>query len=191
MDKLIEALTNASFLYGPFFFAILFMLSITRTAHSYYADVNKRTSPQASDEEKKAYRRYFYLTAYCGTVLVFISVGWWMYAQLQKHTFEGVILGLNPDQSIAATADDVYLRFSTRDAGEGRVIRDYRFAIVRNIPFNKGQTFHLDFYPTPGLIGPTKPDPVDLVIHYSGRARDIEKYRLQKSGASFQLIPSD
>jgi hypothetical protein len=57
-EKAIETLANAGFLWGPFFFSILFMLVITRMAHSYYRDVNVRTSPPASPEEKTTYRLY-------------------------------------------------------------------------------------------------------------------------------------
>lgn len=183
----IDSLANASFLWGPFFFSILFILVVTRTAHSYYARVNERVTPPASAQERQDYRNYFRLSIAAGLVLVFLSVGWWMYAQLHEHTFQGVIIGLDKDQEIVAAEDDLYYRAVQRDAGHGRVIRDYHFVIVRQTPFVTGQAFRLEFYPDPGVIGEAPPQPVNLQVQYRGIPR--EKYLLRPDGGSFKLIP--
>jgi len=180
----IESLANTSFLWGPFFFSILFMLVITRTAHSYYLGVNERSSPPASQEEKNDYRFYFRLSIVCGTLLVFLSVGWWIYAQLQQHTFQGVIVGLRENQQIVADDDDFYYRAVQRDVG-GHVMRDYHFAIVRNTPFSNGQSFRLDFYPDSGAIGEVKPENIGLLIQYHGGRN--EKFKLTRDAGSFKL----
>lgn len=185
--QMIDSLTNASFLWGPFFFSILFMLVITRTAHTYYAKVNERMSPPASAEEKQDYRLYFRLSIACGTVLVFVSVGWWMYAQLQQHAFQGVIVGLELEQQVVAADDDLYYRAVQRDAGNGRHVRDYHFAIVRKAPFSNGQAFRLEFYPEAGVIGEAKPKPIDLVVRYHGDTNG--KFKLSREGGVFNLVP--
>jgi hypothetical protein len=43
---------------------------------------------------------YFMASTTVGIMLVFIAVAWWVYAQLQTHTLEGVIAGLNTHQTI-------------------------------------------------------------------------------------------
>ena len=182
----LDSLAHASFLWGPFFFSILFLLVVTRTAHSYYAKVNERLTPPTSPEERQDYRNYFRLSIACGMVLVFLSVGWWMYAQLQEHTFQGVIIGLEKDQQIVAADDDLYYRAVQRDAGNGRLIRDYHFVIVRNTPFVNGQAFRLEFYPDPGTIGEQAPQPVKLQVQYRGTSRG--RYLLTREGASFKLL---
>jgi hypothetical protein len=187
--KWLEVLTNASFLYGPFFFAILFMLVVTRMAHSYYKSVNQRTTPPASPEEKKTYRLFFIASISVGIVLVFTAVGWWIYAQLQTHTLEGTIAGLDTSQTIITVEDDVYLRTVERDVGSGVRMKDYHFAIVRGSPFVTGQQFRFGFFPEQGSIGPQKPEPVELLVSYSGRAR--EKFLLRKSGNTFILVSCD
>lgn len=186
----LNSLANAGFLWGPFFFSMLFILVVTRTAHGYYANANERVTPPASAEEKQDYRTYFRLSMACGMVLVFLSVGWWMYAQLQAHTFEGVIVGLEKDQQIVATDDDdLYYRAVQRDAGDGHLIRDYHFVVVRNTPFVDGQSFRLAFYPDPGAIGEAKPQPVNLLVQYRGATRG--RYLLTRDGASFKLQTMD
>lgn len=166
---------------------MLFMLVITRTAHSYYAEVAKRESPAASEDEKQVYRTYFQLTFWCGTLLVFCSVAWWIYAQLEKHAFEGVIVGLDITQQIMAQEGDIYLRPTQRDVGGGRIVQDYNFAIIRDKPFVDGQQFRLGFYPEPGALGDKKPEPVELVIRYSGVLKDSGRYRLKREGTSYRL----
>jgi len=183
----LEVLTNASFLYGPFFFAILFILVVTRMAHSYYKSINERTTPPASPEEKKTYRMFFIASISVGIVLVFTAVGWWIYAQFQTHTLEGTISGLETSQAIITIEDDVYLRTNERDVGSGVKMQDCHFAIVRGSPFVTGQQFRFGLFPDLGSIGPQKPEPIELLVRYSGRAR--ENFFLKKSGNTFSLIP--
>lgn len=183
----IQELSNAGLLWGPFFFAIFFMLVITRTAHSYYKSVNERATPPASVEEKNDYRLYFRISFSCGIVLVFLSVGWWIYAQLQQHTFQGVIVGLKINQQIVATDDELYYRDVRRNDGSGNFVKDYHFAIVRNSPFSSGQAFRLGFYPESGKMGKEKPEQIELIIQYRGETN--EKFKLKHSGNTFTLIP--
>jgi hypothetical protein len=185
LAKVLEMLSSSSFMWGPFFFSLLFMLVITRTANNYFQNVIKRTDPPADKEEKQVYRRFFVASIIAGIVLVFVSVGWWTYAQMQLHAFEGVIVGLRSDQFITAMEDDVYLREVQRDGGLGNKMRDYHFAIVRDSAFSVGQTFRFSFYPEPGNIGSTPPKPIDLEVPYSGKISG--KFMLKREGDSFTL----
>ncbi|MEC5161631.1 MULTISPECIES: hypothetical protein [unclassified Janthinobacterium] len=182
----IESLANASFLWGPFFFSILFLLVVTRTAHSYYAHVNERLTPPALAEERQDYRNYFRLSIVSGLLLVFLSVGWWMYAQLHDHLFQGVIIGLERDQQIVPADDDLYYRAVQRDAGVGRVTRDYHFVIVRATPFARNEIFRLQLYPEAGAISEAPPTPKELKVSYRGTTRD--KYQLVRDGDTYKLV---
>jgi uncharacterized membrane protein YcgQ (UPF0703/DUF1980 family) len=99
-------------------------MGFARMAHSYYRDVNVRTSPPASPEEKTTYHVYFYSSVIAGIMLVFIAVGWWIYAQSKTHILEGVIAGLKPNQSIFAIQDDIYLRSVQRNLDSDCVVCD-------------------------------------------------------------------
>jgi len=186
--NLIKNLASAGFLWGPFFFSIFFMLVITRTAHSYYAKVIERTSPPADIEEKRIYANYFKLSIACGIVLVFISVVWWIIGQLhQYNTFEGAIIGMDPDKNLVPVEDGIYLRPSETQIGVGRYLRDYHFAVVSDKPFVEGQTFRLDYYSDTGSIGDEKPKPIPLYIEYRGTTTAPMKYKLTPDGTTFKL----
>ena len=187
--KWMELLASAGFLYGPFFFSLLFILVVTRTAHSYYKTACERVTPPVSPEEKKTYQMYFMASTIVGIMLVFIAVAWWVYAQLQTHTLEGVIAGLNTNQTIIMVEDDIYLRAIEKEVGSGHKRKDYHFVIVRDNPFIIGQTFRLGFFPEPGSIGAQEPKPIELVVKYSGRSR--ERLKILKSGDAFILTHAD
>lgn len=187
LAMLLNMLSSISFAWGPFFFSLLFMLVITKKSHTCLQEIVKRTDPPAEEDERAIYKQYFKASMISGIVLVFISVGWWIFAQMKLHAFEGVIVGLKTNQIIAANEDDVYLRAVQRDAGAGKQIRDYHFAVIRDSPFSKGQIFRFSFYPEPetGYIGDSPPDPVILEVPYSGKLSD--KYMLSKEGSLYTI----
>lgn len=168
---------------GPFFFAILFTLLIVGMAHRCYRNIRKE--PKASEKEKKCYMMYFVSSFVAGLLLVFISVAWWMYAHIAKHTLEGRIIGLEQNQILQAYTDNVYLRTAERPVAGGWKTVEIEFAIVRDSPFNQGQKFTFFLYPQIGYIGDKKPEPITLTIDYAGK--DYERYKLVKNGATFLL----
>jgi hypothetical protein len=185
--KSIESLANAGLLWGPFLFSILFIFVVTKMAHSYYRDVNLRTSPPASQEEKSTYRVYFISSVVAGIALVFIAVAWWIYAQSKTHILDGVITGLTPNARMFAVEDGIYLQSVHKDIGSGRVVQNINFAIIRYGPFVPGQKFRLDFVPeesSNGVLGDGNPG-IKLEIQYQGRAH--ESYRLENNDGKFNL----
>lgn len=181
----LQALSMVAYELGPFFFSILFTLVIVGIAHRCYRKVNLRKEPIASPEEKRSYRMYFISSFGAGILLVFISVAWWMYAHISKHTLQGAIIGLSSSQTLIAYSDELYVRVIKRPLTIGKEITDYHFAIVRDAPFNPGQRFSFLFYPELGYIGNKKPQPVVLDISYSGK--DYEKFILSKNGENYTL----
>lgn len=188
--KSVMDLASAGFLWGPFFFAVFFMVVITASAHLCYSQVLRRVSPPASEIEKADYRSYFRLSIRVGIVLVFISVAWWLYAQWKSdkdHAFQGVVIGLEINQSLVASEEDFYTREVSRKVGVGLEVKDYHFAVVRTGPFFSGQKFTLKFYPEPGSVSDEPPKAVDLEMPYSGIASG--RYRITRSGGNqFQLV---
>jgi len=182
--KILDALSSLAYLYGPFFFALLFGLFFTKKAHGYVQTLMKRTKPPAEEYEKRLYGRYFITSMVATLVLTSVSVAWWMYAQMQLHTFQGVIQGVNMAQTIVANENDVYLRTVQRDAGPGGTMQDYHFAIVSAEPFKKGQQFLFDYYPDNGSIN-ERPKAIPLFVTYTGNLSD--KYRLIKNESTFIL----
>jgi len=185
--ELLNFLTISSVMWGPFFFSLLFMLFITKKAHLYFQAVITRADPPAEDIEKVVYKNYFVTSFVCGIALVFISVGWWVYAQLQLHAFEGVIVGLEQNQEIYPIDGEIYLKKINRDIGvNGQKLKEYHFAIVRNKPFSNGQSFEFGFYPTAGGLGDSPPEPVKIYAMFSGEAS--EYFQLTSANGTFKLV---
>lgn len=181
---------NAGFIWGPFFFAVFFMVVITASAHLCYSSVMRRVSPPASETEKADYRNYFRLSIWVGIVLVFISVSWWLYAHWKSdkdHAFQGVVIGLEINQSLVASEEDFYTREVSRKVGVGLEVKDYHFAVVRNGPFFSGQKFTLKFYPEPGSVSDEAPKAVELEMPYSGIASS--RFKITRNGDNqFRLV---
>jgi len=169
----LDLLARSGFMWGPFFFSLLFMLFITRKAHIYYQSIIKRTEPPAEVSEKTVYKNYFFASFISGIFLVFISVGWWVYAQLQLHAYEGVIVGLEKHQEIYPINGDVYLKKVQREFGSsGQKTNEYHFAIIRDKPFNSGQVFEFGFDQARGGHGDIPEKPIIVKVHFSGEASE-------------------
>jgi hypothetical protein len=180
----IESLTYLGFLWGPFFFSILYILVVPRIAHAYYAAVTVRNSPPALPEEIQEYRTYFRWSVRTGLILVALSVAWWLYAQFQYHIYKGIISGLEKDQVIAIKDDDMYYRTVQWDSGGGHIISAYKFVIVSNQPFVNSRLFDLSFYPESGVIGDNKPEPIKLTLE---ARRGENKYVIERDGDSYRV----
>jgi cbb3-type cytochrome oxidase subunit 3 len=180
----IERFATTAFELGPFFFSILFMLVIVGMAHKFYRKVNLRSNPEASAAEKKCYQIYFVSSFVAGIILVFISVGWWMYTHGKKHTLRGAIVGLGVKQILIPVDDDLYMREHLRDI-DGIKFVDKHFVIVRDSPFNTGQRIEFRFFPSDASL--EQPKPEKLYVSISGK--DFIKFQLDKNGEDYILKP--
>jgi hypothetical protein len=178
----IERYATIAFEQGPFFFSVLFMLVIVGMAHRCYRKVNLRSNPEASSEEKRCYQIYFVSSFVAGLLLVFISVGWWMYTNVAKHTLRGAIVGLGIKQKLIPVNDDLYMREITRNI-KGIKLVDQHFVIVRDSPFNTGQKIEFAFFPNDAFLDVPKPE--TLYVVYSGK--DNQKFHLSKIGEEYTL----
>jgi hypothetical protein len=156
--------------FGPFLFAVLFILVITRTAHGYYHDAITRADPHASVEERRTYRFYFLCSVWAGLVVMTLAIGWWLYANWRGSNFYQVaILNLKDNEMISA---DYFTKSVQRPlVSGGTPIHDVYLLILRDSPFRVGEKFPLSYYkleraPESGLVGV---DPISLEITYSGK----------------------
>ena len=165
-----ERLVQLASEFGPFLFAILFIMFVTRTARGYYNEVSTRTAPAASREELRAYRFYFICSIWAGLAVMALAVGWWVYANWRGGNFYQVaILNLKSDERISA---DYFTKSVQRPVVPGgSPVHDDYLLIVRDQPFQVGEKFFVSYYklgtaPLTGLVGV---DPVPLEITYAGR----------------------
>jgi cbb3-type cytochrome oxidase subunit 3 len=188
-NEAIKTFAAIAFQYGPFFFSIFFLLVVVGMAHKRFKKVNMRKDPVATIEEKKCYKMYFIASFAASLLLVFISVGWWMYAHMSKHVLRGTIYGFQEGHSLIAYNDDIFIRERQRLSVLKEKFIDYHFVIVRDNPFSPGQKFVLEFYPAKGFAGDSKPEPVPLDIIYSGK--EYHNYKLEKKGKRFFLAKNE
>ncbi|SRR5258708_3713381 len=134
----IDALTNLAYHFGPFFFAVIFSLVITRSAMRWYK------SAPAKSEEKHTYQQYFRVTYVFAMVLVLLSVAWFMYAQYGKrHALEGVIMNLREHEFVDVKSEEFMIRERKRSTAQ---LRDLYFVIIRNQPLHKGDRIYVNYW---------------------------------------------
>jgi hypothetical protein len=104
-------LASAALRYGPFLFAILFVLVVPPYAHAIWRRSFTATKdPAELNELLTEGRLYFRYSWLFGVFLVLCSILWWGYTQdidRSMHAYTGTIIGLQTeDQLSSAAADD-------------------------------------------------------------------------------------
>ncbi|HUI34803.1 MAG TPA: hypothetical protein VLX67_04650 [Stellaceae bacterium] len=159
--------------FGPFLFAILFILVVTRTAHQWFREAVSRT-PHANPAEIRTLRFYFILSVYCGIGAMILSVGWWFYAQTRGMYYYQFSI------SELSNEDQIISQFFSKTAPMPVVagaapLHDEYFLIGQPTPFNQGQKFTIQYYRLPQGTGTntgTVITPQDIVVAYSGNSSD-------------------
>src|SRR2546427_6959282 len=89
MEKLqLKQLVELAFQYGPFLFALLFTIYVSRWTYGNWNRAIVRKEPSATPEEKATLQWTFICTAVFGAVLVAFSVAWWAKYRSEEHTSE-------------------------------------------------------------------------------------------------------
>ncbi|GEM_PF-2320975 len=145
MEQELTAITGLAFQYGPFLFALLFTLVITRWGHNIYRQAAERVNPPASEREKETYRVYFISMAVFGTLLVIVSIVWWFMYQPAVYVFRGEIKGLRDYENV--TSDSLFFRpvLLRRLEANAPQLRNEEFVVVQDKAFEPGQTFEILF----------------------------------------------
>lgn len=162
--------------FGPFLFAILFILVVTKTAHGYYQDANTRKHPPASQQERNTYRFYFLCSIWCGIGVMGLSIAWWLYVQSKgSHVYQIAITALGNDDNIYS---DYYNKRLPRPLIPGLPgTYDTYFLVVQDQPFTVGDK-------SVGVAGVIVPK--QITITYRGERFDT--YTLSFEGDVPKLI---
>jgi hypothetical protein len=185
--------------YGPFLFAMLFVLVVTRTARIYYRESNVRMPP-ASEEEKKVYQSYFTTSVWVGIFLTLLSIGWWIYVHLfGPSVYQIAIVGLNSDETILS---DYFSKTVPRPTVSGvDTVTDDFFIVAQDRPFKIGDKFKFYYFKTPATppesVAGVQPEirkggqGIPIEIEYSGNMRDIYDIERASNNVSLKLHASD
>jgi hypothetical protein len=190
---ILETITRLAAQYGPFLFAMLFVLVVTRTAHTYYRESNMR-QPPASKEEKKTYRSYFTTSSWVGIALTLLSIAWWIYLQMVGPSmYQVAIVGLRPDEAILSQYFSKTVPRPTIPGAD--TLTDNYFIISQEQPFKIGDTFQfyyfksqaIDTTATPGArpTTGTGASGTQLEIKYSGNRQ--ETYEITQTDGNVSL----
>ena len=148
--------TEMAYQFGPFFFALLFTLVISRWAYKIYHVQHKTT-----DKEKETYRWIFISTTAFGMLLVIVSVIWWWNYRPTTYIFRGEVKDLQEYEKI--TSKNLYFK-SLWDPKLGENIpqsHSEEFVVIQDKPFSKNQKFDIRFQK-----GPEDKNPKSLTIKY-------------------------
>jgi len=144
-----EPFTQLAYQFGPFFFAVLFTLFVTRTARSWYV----AASAGPDQQEKATFRLWFLLCACFSIVLVVISTAWYGYYNWRTyHALEGMFTGLRPYQFVAPDTEPFFIK-EVMTKSPGGDIRDYYFVLVRNRPWVRGEKILFKYWELPKESG--------------------------------------
>jgi hypothetical protein len=190
----VEAVVRLAQQYGPFLFAILFIFVVTRTAHKYYQECNRRAAPAASEDEKRAYRFYFIVSIWSGITVTALSIIWWIYAQIAgTNIYQVAIIGLEPDESVLS---QYYVKSVPRPTPPGMPsLHDDYFIIAQGEPFKIGDKFYFDYF----RISHDSSAPAVAVgisgkhmeIKYSGNKSDTFQVSTDGGSVNLKVLASD
>lgn len=150
----ISQLVHLSYQFGPFAFALIFLIVMARWGQKKWGEVCTRKKPAASDAEKSTYRFYFIGVTSVGVVLVGVSVYWWWTHQ-PIYLYEGQIETLAETDTVEGT--NVYVRneYYKQDPDSPQ-FRDVHFLIKQTEPFEDGQDVNLRYFRDRRLAKPLR-----------------------------------
>jgi len=135
--------TELAFQYGPFFFAILFVLGVSRWSYKVFTETSRRTDPPAGKKDLGAARAVFVGSFIVGIVLVGAAVVWWLGYRPRVFVFRGEIRDLQEYELVAS--ESMYFRPEPKQTIDEILLRNEHFVVIQTHPFKKGEWFDFDF----------------------------------------------
>jgi len=141
----LSKLSDLGLQYGPFFFAVLFVLAVTRWSYRVFKETHAKANPPATKQELNTARLVFLGTFFFGLALVGVSVVWWLGFRPKIYVFQGEILDLHDYEILASASDQLYLRTQPKEKIDDIPLHNELFVVVQGSPITKGQHFDVEF----------------------------------------------
>jgi hypothetical protein len=188
--SVIETITQLAEQFGPFLFAVLFILVVTRTAQGYYKECATREHPPASDQEVRTYRLYFLCSVWVGIAVMGLSLGWWFYVQAKgSHVYQVAIVDLTPDQTVLS---EYYNKLVPHPSVPGaQPAHDLFFLVVRDQPFKVGEKFSFEYFKLDSAAAGTGITGKRVEITYGGHSQDKFQLIADAAGPRLELVAQD
>ena len=140
--QIIRELSKLAYQLGPFLFAILFTIYISRWAHKMYKEACTRKDPVATNREKNISMVVYLAVITFSIILVIGSVIWWFYNPPKNYKFEGKIQNLKDYQQ--TFSHSFFLKPSYFVKPEINLVsHDDHFILVRDKPLESGEIFDI------------------------------------------------
>ena len=134
----LSKLSETAIQYGPFFFAVLFVLGVTRWSYGVFKETNAKKNPAATPQQLSTARLVFLGTFFFGLALVGVSVVWWLGFRPKIYAFQGQIIDLHDYEILASASDKLYFRAEPKESIDGIPLRNEHFLVVQGSPINRG-----------------------------------------------------
>ncbi|HVO09173.1 MAG TPA: hypothetical protein VMX54_00350 [Vicinamibacteria bacterium] len=127
--------------FGPFAFAILFLMVLTWSMADRLDKAEQRNAP----DDARMWRLLTYSTFGTGIVLAGVCIVWWWGHQQATYVFQGRINDLASYEQLSGR--DVYFRneWKTLFGTVSDLRRDVDFMVIQTKPFTTGQHFALEY----------------------------------------------
>lgn len=169
----IDQLAALAFKFGPFFFAVLLVIT-SRWAYEIYRKATDKTAPSFSRKERNTFRNYFIGVSIFAAILIIISIAWWITHQPGLYSFKGQIIDLKDYEKI--TSSTLFFRAQLMEKIDPNVplYRDEHFLIVNDKPFTVNQEFRLLYSKGEGVVE-------QFIIRYKPGVEPIFKIEWDKT----------
>src|SRR5438132_8882658 len=161
MNTMVVEFSSLAYQYGPFFFAVLFTLVVTRWAHKTYKDAYTNVGTPA--EAKQTYRAILVATFTFSCCLVIVAIWFYFQHPPSNYVFEGTIDNLDGYETVRS--GDLYLKdiYKGPLPGSDLQFHDDHFIAYQPTPFTPDQRFGLLYSKQGGT-------PAPLFITYTSEA---------------------
>jgi hypothetical protein len=152
-------LSQAAVQYGPFLFAIIFIVLVPPYAHVIWRKSLDVYAKNAAASALLSESRYYFRCSWIfGVFLVICSILWWVYAQqvainrtTQFIAYTGYVSGLAPeDQLLSVSPDDP--QYLVPAQVDGNV--QYRFVYLSQTPLDKFFDLYVRYTTSKASVGP-------------------------------------
>ncbi len=143
-DKIdIATSVKTAFEYGPFYFAVLLLLTVSTLSGRAYRKISKNQG--ASADERRAHRNFFVASYALGLFLVAVSVIWWLAYRPKLYAYNVVIRDLRDYETLISDRN-VYFQaeITTLIDDDGSQLRKEHILAIQDKPFEPGQRFKVE-----------------------------------------------
>jgi hypothetical protein len=130
--------TGAAFKYGPFYFAVFLLVTMTTLAAGWYR--------KAAPPDKGTYRVILLASFLAGLTAVGVSISWWLTSRPKIYAYAATIKNLHDYESLSADHNVYFWTEQTNlhpEVDDPTLLRHEHLVVLQDHPFEAGQTIQI------------------------------------------------